>query len=328
MDPFDALARPLLTAVDMSRPLRHIPPGAVVEITTRAIHGRYLLRPSPKLTAVLLGIIGRAAARYGIPVHAFFFASNHYHLIITVPNVRLLALFMCYLNSNTAREVGRMFEWKEKVWGRRYRHIEILDEDAQIERLDYILEQGCKEGLIADPREWPGATCVHALLDGTPLTGVWYDRTAEWYAKRRREEFAEDKYAQKVEFELIPMPCWSEVEPQERRRRILVMVEDIIERTHKTNQAKGRRPLGVTKILAQHPHDHPESIKKSPAPRCHTTQRERWIRYVQEARAFKDEYHAAAGRWLDGVTDVVFPPDCFPPPLTFMRASEVALVPS
>jgi len=306
------VAQPLLFLSGMSRPLRHLHPGVVVEITTRAIHGRFLLRPSPKLTAVLLGIIGRAAARYGIPVHAFFFASNHYHLIITVPDVRSLALFMCYVNSNTAREVGRMYSWKEKVWGRRYRDIEILDEDAQVERLGFILEQGCKEGLIADPREWPGATCVHALLEDTPMTGIWFDRTAEWYARRRREDFAEDKYAEKVEFDLTPLPCWSDVDPEERRCRVLAMVEDIVEKTRESNHSKGRQPLGVAKILAQNPHDHPETIKKSPAPRCHTTERDRWIRFVQEARAFREEYRAAAQRWLEGVRDVVFPPDCFP----------------
>ncbi len=322
------MARPLLLRSRMSRPLRHLPHSSVVEITTRAIQGRFLLRPSPKLTAVLFGIIGRALTRYGILLHAFFFASNHYHLIVTVPDVRSLALFMCYLNSNTAREIGRMFGWKEKVWGRRYRHIEILDEDAQVERLGYILEQGCKEGLIADPRDWPGATCVHALLEDTPLTGIWYDRTAEWYARRRREDFAEDEYTEKVEFELTPLPCWADVDSEERRSRVLAMVEDIVERTREANRSRGRRPLGVDKILAQHPYDHPESIKKSPAPRCHTTERARWIRFVQEARVFRDAYNAAAQRWLEGVRDVVFPPDCFPPPLTFVRVTEAALVPS
>ena len=312
----------------MSRPLRHIPPGAVVEITSRTIHGRFLLRPSRKLTAVLLGIIGRALARCGVKLHAFFFASNHYHLIVTIHDVHALTRFMNYLNSNIAREAGRMYGWKEKFWGRRYRHIEILDDDAQVERLDYVLSQGCKEALIADPREWPGATCVHALLDDSRLSGVWYDRTAEWHARRRGEDFVEDTYAQRVEFELEALPCWSDVDGVDRRRRVLAMVEDIVERTREANRAKNRDPIGVDKILAQHPHDHPESIKKSPAPRCHTTQRDHWIRFVQEARAFKEEYRAAAERWLAGARDVVFPSDCFPPPLTFMRGSEPALVPT
>jgi len=312
----------------MSRPLRHIPPGAVVEITSRTIQGRFLLRPSSKLTAVLLGIIGRALALYGVALHAFFFASNHYHLIVTIPNVHVLALFMNYLNGNTAREAGRLHGWKEKFWGRRYRHIEILDEAAQVERLDYVLSQGCKEGLVADPREWPGATCVHALLEGSTLSGIWYDRTAEWYARRRGEEFAEETYATKVEFELAPLPCWSDVDSEERRRRVLSMVEDIVERTDRSNRAKNRKPLGAARLLAQHPHDHPESIKKSPAPRCHTTERDLWIRFAEQARAFKEEYRAAAERWLNGVRDVVFPPNCFPPPLTYMQLSEPALVPS
>ena len=322
------MARRLLLSSSMSRPLRHIPPGAVVEITSRTIHGRYLLRPSAKLTAVLLGIIGRALARYDVVLHAFFFASNHFHLIVTIANVQALTLFMNYLNGNTAREAGRLYGWKEKFWGRRYRHIEILDDAAQVERLDYVLSQGCKEGLIADPRQWPGATCVHSLLDGSTLTGIWYDHTAEWFARRRGEDFAEDAYAEKVEFELAPLPCWANVDGEERRRRVLTMVEDIVERTRESNRAKSRRPLGVAKILAQHPHDHPDSFEKSPAPRCHTTEPDRWVHFVQQARAFKEEYRAAAERWLDGVRDVVFPPDCFPPPLTFMRASEPALVPT
>ena len=299
-----------------------------MEITTRTLHGRYLLRPSRKLTAVLLGILGRALARHGVVLHAFFFASNHYHLIVTIPNVDELARFMNYLNCNVAREAGRLYGWKEKFWGRRYRSIEILDDAAQVERLDYVLSQGCKEGLIADPREWPGATCVSALLGDSKASGTWYDRTAEWFARRRGEDFAENAYAEVVEFELEPLPCWSDLDARERRRRVLAMVEDIVGRAHDANCAKGRSPLGVSGILAQHPHDHPESFEKSPAPKCHTTDRERWIRFVQEARAFREAYSVAARRWLDGFRDVVFPPDCFPPPLTFMRVSEPALVPT
>ncbi len=312
----------------MSRPLRHHRPGAVVEITTRTLHGRFLLKPSRKLTAVILGILGRALARYGVVLHAFFFASNHYHLIVTIPNVHVLAQFMNYLNCNIAREAGRLYGWKEKFWGRRYRSIEILDAAAQVERLDYILSQGCKDGLIADPREWPGASCVSALLGDSKASGTWYDRTAEWFARRRGGDIAEDAYAEVVEFAVAPLPCWADLDAKERRRRVAAMVEDIVKRTHEVNCSKGRSPIGVSGILAQHPHDHPESIKKSPAPKCHTTDRERWIRFVQDARAFREAYSVAARRWLDGIRDVVFPSDCFPPPLTFMRVSEPALVPT
>jgi hypothetical protein len=38
-------------------------------------------------------------------------------------------------------------------------------------RLRYLLEQGCKEGLVRSPRQWPGATGIEALLSGRPLDG-------------------------------------------------------------------------------------------------------------------------------------------------------------
>jgi hypothetical protein len=44
----------------MPRPLRFVPEHALVEITTRTLQGRLLLRPSPELNDLVLGIVGRA----------------------------------------------------------------------------------------------------------------------------------------------------------------------------------------------------------------------------------------------------------------------------
>jgi REP element-mobilizing transposase RayT len=95
----------------MARPLRHHPKRSVIEIATRTLQARYLLRPSPRMMFILQGILARALARYGIEVHAFFYASNHYHLIISIPAVWDLARFECYLNGNTAREASRLVDW-------------------------------------------------------------------------------------------------------------------------------------------------------------------------------------------------------------------------
>ena len=50
----------------MPRPLRFIPPGSLVEVTTRTIHGRLLLTPSPELADLIRGIVGKAQALYGM----------------------------------------------------------------------------------------------------------------------------------------------------------------------------------------------------------------------------------------------------------------------
>jgi hypothetical protein len=42
---------------------------------------------------------------------------------------------MRYLNSNLARELGRLVDWRDKVWARRYQAIVISNEEAaQISR--------------------------------------------------------------------------------------------------------------------------------------------------------------------------------------------------
>jgi hypothetical protein len=42
----------------MSRRLRYIPEGgAVVEVTCRTIHSRFLLRPSPELNDIVVGVL-------------------------------------------------------------------------------------------------------------------------------------------------------------------------------------------------------------------------------------------------------------------------------
>ena len=60
------------------RRLRHIPEGgALVEVTCRTLHSRFLLRPSQKLKDIVLGVLGRAQRKYPIRACAFVFASNH-----------------------------------------------------------------------------------------------------------------------------------------------------------------------------------------------------------------------------------------------------------
>jgi len=44
----------------MPRPLRFVPAGSLVEVTTRTIQGRLLLKPSPELTEIILGVYGAA----------------------------------------------------------------------------------------------------------------------------------------------------------------------------------------------------------------------------------------------------------------------------
>jgi hypothetical protein len=90
----------------MPRPLRFVPEGSLIEITTRTIHGRRLLKPSPELTDIILGIIGKAQDFTGMVIHAFVFLSTHAHFLLSPEDAGQLAKFMQFVNANVAKEAG------------------------------------------------------------------------------------------------------------------------------------------------------------------------------------------------------------------------------
>jgi hypothetical protein len=102
----------------MPRSLRYVPAaGILVGVTTRTVHGR-LLQPTPPINQAVLGVLGRAQRIYRMVVHLAVVLSNHYHLLLAPTDAKQLADFMGFVNSNIAREVGRLVDWKEKFWGR------------------------------------------------------------------------------------------------------------------------------------------------------------------------------------------------------------------
>ena len=304
----------------MPRRLRFIPlEGSLVEVTTRTIQGRLLLRPSPELNALVLGALGRAQRRYGVRIHDFIFMSNHYHLLLSVQSAFQLARFMGYLNGNLAREIARLTGWKDKVWGRRYQAVLVSQEEsAQIGRLRYILAHGAKENLVASPRQWPGVSSLKAHLDGDTLEGVWFDRTKEFEAKRRGVELSFDERTEVERIYLTPLPCWDDLAASTRRNLIAEMVSEIELETLVRQKETGRDPLGTAAVLAQRPTNQPRQSKRSPAPFAHcaskTERQLLWQAYEWFLRAYLD-----AREKLRTARVSSFPEGAFPPPAPFVN---------
>ncbi len=293
----------------MSRKLRYLPKEALVEITVRTQHGRYLLRPSAKLRDRVVGILARAQSMTGMRVCGFVYLSNHAHLLLHPTDVRQMARFMAYVNSNVAREAGRLHAWRERFWGRRYSDVVVSEEpEDQEHRLRYLLAQGVKERLVASPRHWPGATSTPALLSGDPLEGEWVDRSEQYRTGRRGEPSPSRLFLSKHRLELSPIPCWAGLRQVERCRRIREIVRDIEDE----HEATGKPVLGREALLAQDPHDRPEHFERRPAPRFHAADRQKRKALEEAYRWFVLEYRQRSKDFRRGLT-VTFPEGCFRP---------------
>jgi len=302
-----------------------VPEGYLIEITCRTIQSRLLLQPTDELEDITVGILGRTQEETGMRIHGYSFQSNHFHLLLSPDDAFQLARFMCLLNSNLAREVGRLHGWRDRVWGRRYQAIAIENaEDAQVGRLRYLLAQGCKEGLVASPREWPGASSVNALLTGSAAVGTWIDRTRAYRARRKGIAVARHAFTTQHRVVLSPLPCWRHLSPPEHQRRVEELVAEIEAETAIELRARGRKAVGAASVRRQHPLARPLKTKRSPAPAFHTTTRAARTRLWEAYRAFVDAYRRAADRLARGDLAAEFPPWCFPPPLPFVRGPAIA----
>ena len=303
----------------MPRPLRFIPEHSLVEITTRTFQGRLLLRPSPQLTDLILGVIGKAQALNGMTIHAFVFLSTHAHLLLSPSSAGQLAKFMQFVNANVAKEAGRLHVWRERLWSRRYRSIVVADEKAAHARLRYILAHGAKEGLLAHPGAWPGPNCIAALTTGEILRGTWFDRSAEYLAHQRGETVFPSQFATTFDIEITPLPCLQHLTADQRQAECRRLVGEIQSTAEAENKEKGRQPMGVAAILAQDPHSKPASTDRSPAPFVHATDDSTEMDFRVRYRAFVDAFRAGALRLRERAHELrdLFPLWAFPPPLPF-----------
>ena len=290
-----------------------------MEVTCRTVQGRFLLQPTDELKSIIIGVLARAQQLYPVEIHAFVFLSNHYHLLLSVENALLLARFMNYLNSNLAREAGRMYRWSEKFWGRRYQAIVVSEEEAaQIDRLRYLLSHGCKEGLVGRPQDWPGAQSVKTLTEGQPLRGLWFDRTREYAARARGEKFHPLKFTSQETVNLEPLPCWRHLSEKSYRHRVSELITAIENETAARHAQHGSKPLGARRILSHNPHHRPDKLKKAWAPAFHAATQAARRELVEAYGWFVSAYREAARKLQTGSTDALFPHGSFPPRLPFV----------
>ena len=320
------MATPLRFIPDDTKlwPDRHGHPIAVVEVTTRTVQGRFLLKPTQENTSLILGVLGRAQHRYDFDLFGYAFLSNHYSLLLGVRSPEHLAAILCYINSNIARELGRTenSDWKEKFWGRRSRCILVLTDDDLRSRLRYLLANSTKEHLVKRPDRWPGAHCARPLCTGQQDTGAWVDRT-----ELRRLRHIADKGRRVSQADattyypvrLSVLPCWAQLDASEQRRAVRQMCREISDQAAAERQASGGAVQGIKRLLRYSPHHKPESLSSSPAPHVHCMDQALRSWFLQAYRRFVAAYQEAHSALVSGLCAFRFPEGGPPPTRLALR---------
>ncbi len=265
-----------------------------------------LLTPSREVNELIAGVLARAVALTGVQLHGFVVLSNHVHLLVTAQGATL-SVFMQYFLGNVARKVGRIREWSGALWQRRFSAEAVLDDEAAVGRLSYILAHGVKEGLVRHPAEWPGLSCLNLLLSEGRETHRFFHWSARWkkgVLKEGGEKLLDSRWAEEVSLSLTPIPSWVGLSAERRRKS----VESILEQTVADGAAVHVSVRGAAALREQDPHHRPRRAKKSPRPPCHASTKAAREEYVESVAIWTSAYAKASAEFRRGAWTVQFPP--------------------
>jgi len=302
---------------------RIFPSERLIEVTTVVFQNRFLLTPAEELNSRVVGVVGRAQEKYEMPIVGIIGMSTHVEMLLRPTDPEHLGEFMEFVNCNISKEVGRLRDWKGALWHDRFHHVEVSTEEAaQVDRLRYLLAHGVKEFLVDRPSQWPGVHSVNALLKGEPLVGLWHNRTKEYAARQLvgNKDLEEDppEFATEEQIEFSPPPCWDHLSKEEIRLKVAELIAWIEEKGAAERRRKGKKSLGVKKILRKNPYEKVENPKKSPKPRFHAKTE---AKYKEMREAFQEVlglFLEASAKLRSGCRDVTFPEGTFPPAQPFV----------
>ena len=273
----------------MAHRIRWYLPSMMVEVTIKTLEGRFWLRPDPQCRAIVLGVFGKALRHYpSVCLYGLETPSNHVHYLVSTSAPEELPLFLDFVHANIARQINWLRQRTGVFWSRRGMVIAVVDDDAQIARLRYLLAQGPKAGLVASPKDWEGASATPALLGDMTLPATYTSLDV----RRRNAKLArprpEAALGESVPIKFAPLPVWKKRSTRALRTAHEQLVAGIEREYADTNHR------GAKWVRSQSPDDLPTDVERSAAPLCHASTTVTAASYRNAYREFRDRYRRAA----------------------------------
>jgi len=295
---FDLLSgTPPATPPRMTAP-RQVLPGTTYLVTRRCSERRFFLRPSALTNGIFLYVLGVAARRYHVLVHAFCVMSNHYHLLVTDQNAQLPA-FVQYLDSLVARATNASLGRWEGFWSSEasYSAVSHVSTEDVVRKTAYVIANPVSAGLVEHGSEWPGLWTAPEQLGAATLI-----------APRPKTFFrVNGDMPDSAELVLTIPPGFASA--QEFQERVSAAVRDIEAESRRNLDSEHRAFVGRARLLAHKPFARPAAGEPRRALNPRVAARDKWKRIEALCRlvGFLRAYRDALTALRAGVGDVVFP---------------------
>ena len=280
---------------------RQIFPDCTYLSTRRTAGQLFKLKPDERMVNDIIYAIAYCADKHSIQVIDFITLSNHLHQIFYA----LYANAPEYLrdvHGLIAKIVNARFGESENLWSSaKPSLVELLDENAFVDKLVYVATNAVKHGLVERPDEWPGAKGYLALLTGEPLTAT---KPKSFVSKRNK------KWPAMMKLRLRIPP---QVGDHDRiMKRVIPRVLAAVRHFAHQRALTGQPVVGRYNVLRASRNASPKKKKTrgelSPTIAC----KDEKLRFeaIQRKKDFQREYRAALLAFRAG-TPIPFPPGTY-----------------
>ncbi len=236
------------------RRYRVFDPGLYHEVTQRIRDGKFLLDPNcPDLKAAIYGQLAVSMRRYGVTLVALHFMTDHFHALYGITCPYKFAKFLAHFHAGITRAYNKLRGadtpqrdyrpvrlWDEMGW-----FPVATDEKSVSWRIRYIMGQAVAAKLVDHPIQFPGASTIDAMIDGTPMTGKSYDATARYRDSRLKAGASpDDAYLKASEVTISPPGCWAHLSPLELRQKY-IDIADSVARVPLAELRRGKQAVPV-----------------------------------------------------------------------------------
>ena len=194
----------------MARPLRLEFPGALYHVTARGDRREAIYFDDDDRQR-WLELLGEVCERFNWVCHAWCQMTNHYHLLVEIPEGNLSA-GMRQINGVYTQFINRRHERVGHVFQGRYKAILVEKESYLLELARYIVLNPVRAGIVGDVSEWDWSS-FHATR-GTSAAPAWLAK--DWLLS----QFAKDRHQAMERYQAFvidgvgqPSP-WDEVTAQ------------------------------------------------------------------------------------------------------------------
>jgi REP element-mobilizing transposase RayT len=276
---------------------RRIVPGATYLVSRRCTQREFLLKPSPLTNLIVKYVLGVAAERYRMVLHAACVMSNHWHIVLSDPRANLPA-FSQYLDGIIASALNSVHHRWENFWApSSYSAVALVSPADVVEKVAYALANPASAHLVKHGAQWPGVWSEPRRIGG-PGERV----------PRPGHHFAEDGFMP-AEAELVFVPPAGFESREDFQEQVLARVGELERAAAAERAASGVEVLGVRRVMKQRPTGRPASGEPRRGLNPRIACRDKWkrIEAIGHLLSFLEGHREALLRYCMGERDVVFP---------------------